>query len=50
MYLLSDSTGQWRTVVHKGTRDNERTPTIFLEPQTRCVRVRMCVCVHMQLA
>eukprot|EP00299_Pterocystis_sp_00344_P009459 c3990_g1_i1.p1 GENE.c3990_g1_i1~~c3990_g1_i1.p1 ORF type:complete len:582 (+),score=101.47 c3990_g1_i1:54-1748(+) len=34
-YLLADSTGQWRTVLHKGTRDQERTPTLFLEPQTR---------------
>jgi hypothetical protein len=35
VYLLTDSTGQWRTLVHKGERDHERTPTIFLEPQTR---------------
>jgi hypothetical protein len=35
IYLLSDSTGQWRSVLHKGARDNERTPTFFLEPQTR---------------
>lgn len=35
LYLLSDSTGQWRALVHKGARDNERTPTFFLEPQTR---------------
>jgi len=35
LYLLADSTGQWRTVLHKGSRDNERTPTLFLEPQTR---------------
>lgn len=35
MYLLADATGQWRTVVHKGNADHERTPTFFLEPQTR---------------
>ena len=35
MYLLTDSTGQWRTVLHKGNADHERTPTFFLEPQTR---------------
>jgi hypothetical protein len=35
LYLLSDSTGQWRSILHKGARDNERTPTFFLEPQTR---------------
>eukprot|EP00299_Pterocystis_sp_00344_P008086 c2920_g1_i1.p1 GENE.c2920_g1_i1~~c2920_g1_i1.p1 ORF type:complete len:574 (+),score=112.74 c2920_g1_i1:59-1723(+) len=35
LYLLADSTGQWRTIIHKGSRDNERTPTLFLEPQTR---------------
>ncbi|KAL1528661.1 hypothetical protein AB1Y20_009998 [Prymnesium parvum] len=35
MYLRQDSTGEWRTVVHKGGRDEERTPTLFLEPLTR---------------
>lgn len=35
MYLLQDSTGQWRSVMHKGSKDHERTPTIFLEPLTR---------------
>jgi len=35
MYLRQDSTGDWRTVVHKGGRDEERTPTLFLEPLTR---------------
>jgi len=35
LYLLTDSTGQWRTIFHKGTRDHERTPALFLEPQTR---------------
>jgi len=35
LFLLTDSTGQWRTLVHKGERDHERTPTLFLEPQTR---------------
>ncbi|KAL3914465.1 MAG: hypothetical protein SGPRY_007616, partial [Prymnesium sp.] len=35
MYLRQDSTGEWRTVVHKGGKDEERTPTLFLEPLTR---------------
>jgi hypothetical protein len=35
MFLRQDSTGDWRSVVHKGGRDEERTPTIFLEPLTR---------------
>eukprot|EP00299_Pterocystis_sp_00344_P001308 c11141_g1_i1.p1 GENE.c11141_g1_i1~~c11141_g1_i1.p1 ORF type:complete len:584 (+),score=112.81 c11141_g1_i1:49-1752(+) len=35
LYLLADSTGDWRTLLHKGNRDHERTPTLFLEPQTR---------------
>merc|ERR1719502_1645353 len=35
MYLRQDSTGDWRTVMHKGGRDDERTPTLFLEPLTR---------------
>ncbi len=35
LYLRQDSTGDWRTVVHKGGRDEERTPTLFLEPLTR---------------
>lgn len=35
LYLTQDSTGQWRTVFHKGSKDFERTPTLFLEPLTR---------------
>jgi len=35
IYLRQDSTGDWRTVMHKGGRDEERTPTLFLEPLTR---------------
>lgn len=35
LYLRQDSTGDWRTVMHKGGRDEERTPTLFLEPLTR---------------
>jgi hypothetical protein len=37
MYLLEDSIGQWRAIMHKGARDNERTPSFFMEPQTRGV-------------
>jgi len=35
LYLLGDSTGEWRPIIHKGARDQERTPTFFLEPQNR---------------
>jgi hypothetical protein len=35
IYLLADYTGMWRTIMHKGNRDHERTPTLFLEPETR---------------
>merc|ERR1711998_23930 len=35
IYLNADSTGQWRSIIHKGNHDHERTPSIFLEPQTR---------------
>eukprot|EP00300_Choanocystis_sp_HF-7_P004963 c13804_g1_i1.p1 GENE.c13804_g1_i1~~c13804_g1_i1.p1 ORF type:complete len:562 (-),score=114.79 c13804_g1_i1:43-1728(-) len=35
LYLLADSTGDWRTIIHKGNQDHERTPTLFLEPATR---------------
>jgi len=35
IYLRQDSTGDWRTVLHKGGHDEERTPTLFLEPLTR---------------
>jgi len=35
LYLLGDSTGQWRSLLHKGSKDQERTPTLFLEPYTR---------------
>lgn len=39
MYLLEDSIGQWRTVLHKGSRDHERTPALFLEPLTRGIEL-----------
>jgi hypothetical protein len=35
LYLIGDSTGEWRPIIHKGSRDQERTPTFFLEPQNR---------------
>jgi len=35
LYLLEDYNGKWRTLIHKGNRDHERTPTLFLEPETR---------------
>lgn len=36
-YLNADATGNWRTLVHKGGTDSDRTPSIFLEPRTRGV-------------
>lgn len=35
LFLLEDSNGNWRTLVHKGSRDSERTPTLMLEPNAR---------------
>jgi len=35
IYLEADSNGQWRSIVHKGNHDHERTPSLFLEPQAR---------------
>jgi hypothetical protein len=37
LYLLGDSTGQWRSLLHKGNKDDERTPALFMEPFTRGV-------------
>lgn len=37
LYLRQDSTGDWRTIAHKGGHDEERTPSLFLEPLTRGV-------------
>jgi len=39
IYLTSDSTGQWRTILHKGNHDQERTPSVFLEPQARGIEM-----------
>ena len=39
LYLRQDSTGDWRTLMHKGGRDEERTPTLFLEPLTRGIEL-----------
>eukprot|EP00299_Pterocystis_sp_00344_P016822 c8439_g1_i1.p1 GENE.c8439_g1_i1~~c8439_g1_i1.p1 ORF type:complete len:544 (+),score=152.35 c8439_g1_i1:39-1670(+) len=35
LYLQSDSNKQWRTLLHKGSKDVERTPTLMLEPDIR---------------
>lgn len=35
VYLAGDANGKWRTLVHKGSQDAERTPTLMLEPNSR---------------
>ena len=39
VYLRQDSTGEWRTILHKGSRDSDRTPTLFLEPLNRGIEL-----------
>jgi hypothetical protein len=41
MYLLEDSTGNWRTVLSKGNTVEEITPTIMLWPKERRLHVRV---------
>ena len=43
LYLLADSTGDWRTIVHEGNQDHQR-PTLFLEPATP---LPLVLCVHL---
>ncbi len=35
VYLLEDSTGNWRTLLHKGNSIQQLTPTIMLWPKER---------------
>lgn len=41
VYLLEDSTGNWRVLLHKGTTNTELTPTIMLWPKERKLHVRV---------
>lgn len=41
VYLLEDSTGTWRTLLHKGETIQELTPTIMLWPKERRLHVRV---------
>ena len=40
VYLTKDSTGDWRTIFHKGSSSQELTPTILLWPKERRLHVR----------
>jgi len=35
IYLLEDSSGTWRTLIHKGNAIQELTPTIMFWPKER---------------
>lgn len=41
IYLLEDSTGNWRTLITKGNKSTELTPTIMLWPKERRLHVRV---------
>jgi hypothetical protein len=41
VYLLEDSTGNWRTLLNKGENVEELTPTIMLWPRERRLHVRV---------
>lgn len=41
VYLLEDSTGNWRTLLHKGDTVQEITPSIMLWPKERRLHVRV---------
>ena len=41
LYLLEDSTGNWRTIFSKGNTVQEITPTIMLWPKERRLHVRV---------
>lgn len=40
IYLLEDSTGNWRTIINKGSDIKELTPTIMLWPRDRRLHIR----------
>lgn len=35
IYLLEDSTGNWRTLLHKGNSIQQLSPTVMLWPKER---------------
>ena len=41
IFLLKDSTGSWRTILHKGNSARDLTPTIMLWPKERRLHVRL---------
>lgn len=41
IFLLKDSTGSWRTILHKGDTSKDLTPTIMLWPKERRLHVRV---------
>jgi hypothetical protein len=41
IYLLEDSTGNWRTILQKGDSEDEITPTIMFWPKQRKLHVRV---------
>jgi len=41
IFLLEDSTGNWRTIINKGSEIKELTPTIMLWPKERRLHIRI---------
>ena len=41
LFLLKESTGTWRTIIHKGDTIRDMTPTIMLWPKERRLHVRV---------
>ena len=41
LFLLRDSTGSWRTIIHKGNSTRDLTPTIMLWPKERRLHIRV---------
>lgn len=41
IYLLEDSTGQWRSILRKAETNQQMTPTILLWPKERRLHIRV---------
>lgn len=41
VFLVQDSTGGWRTILHKGSSAYELTPSVFLWPKERRFHIRV---------
>jgi len=41
VFLLKDSTGSWRTILHKGNTTRDLTPTVMLWPKERRLHIRL---------